>query len=460
MTFSPNFYKSLLNRGDFAEIYLEKTDSLSLRWEAGGIDSVSQTQDSGAGLRFLQNLESRFGYVTLSNPLEVEPSASEREALLQIHHDISPGLPALKSRFASTVVEKHHTLKISFDSRTLQQKVDFLKKVFESASSGPHVRQVTMNYGEKMKTMVVFNSEGGACREVRPYIVLSVTVTVERGGDRQTAYEALGGIGGCERIESDGVAMAKIVCDRAHVKLDSAPAPVGTMPVVIAASAGGTLIHEAIGHSLEADAVLSGTSPSYLGKLGKVVAAPFLNVYDDPTVPGARGSFYFDDEGTSSEKTLLVENGVLRNYLHDRMSARRGQARPNGHGRRESYAHRPIPRMSNTYVAPGTDDPQKILSDFRNGFLVTKMGGGQVNTANGDFVFEIEEGFRVEEGKRIPVRGATLLGNGPDVLLNVEAIGSDHGWGIGTCGKEGQGVPVGDALPTMKIKSLVVGGGG
>jgi TldD protein len=230
------------------------------------------------------------------------------------------------------------------------------------------------------------------------------------------------------------------------------------MPVVIASSAGGTLIHEAIGHSLEADAVWEGTSPSYVGKIGTIVANPKLTVFDDPTVPGARGSFRFDDEGTPSEATKLIEDGVLKTYLFDRISARKAGRASNGHGRRESYAHRPIPRMSNTFVAPGPDNPEEILRDFKNGLLVTKMGGGQVNTANGDFVFEVEEGFQVKDGVRTLVRGATLLGNGPKTLLEIDKVGSDHGWAIGTCGKEGQGVPVSDALPTVHIKKLVVGG--
>ncbi len=230
------------------------------------------------------------------------------------------------------------------------------------------------------------------------------------------------------------------------------------MPVVVCSSAGGTLIHEAIGHSLEADAVLEGSSPAYTGKLGRVVANEKLTVFDNPTVSGARGSFYFDDEGIPSEATKLIENGVLKDFLYDRLSARRADRSSNGHGRRESYRHRPIPRMSNTYVAQGTDDPRKIIMEFKNGFLVTKMGGGQVNPANGDFVFEVEEGYIVKDGHKTLVRGATLLGNGPELLFQIDQIGTDHGWAIGTCGKEGQGVPVSDALPTVHIKKMIIGG--
>jgi TldD protein len=249
-----------------------------------------------------------------------------------------------------------------------------------------------------------------------------------------------------------------MVRDRVHEKLAAPVAPSGEMPVVIASSSGGTLIHEAVGHSLEADAVLEGTSPAYIGKVGQRVANEKLTVYDNPTVPGARGSFFFDDEGTPAEASRVIENGVLKDLLFDRMSARRAGRKSNGHGRRESYAHRPIPRMSNTYIAPGPDNPAEIINSFKQGLLVTKMGGGQVNPANGDFVFEVEEGFLVEDGKRKMVRGVTLLGNGPAVLLSIDKVGSDHGWAIGTCGKEGQGVPVSDAMPTIHIPKLVIGG--
>jgi len=234
----------------------------------------------------------------------------------------------------------------------------------------------------------------------------------------------------------------------------------GERTVVLAAEAGGTLIHEAVGHSLEADHILDGSSPHFAQKIGKVVAGEKLSVLDDPTRPGQRGSFVFDDEGTPAERTVLIENGVLRTYLYDRLSANRGGGlRSNGHGRRESFAHRPIPRMSNTFIAPGPDDPDLILRDLKRGLYVTRLGGGQVNTATGDFVFEVEEGYWVENGViRHPVRAANLLGNGPEVLKTIDRVGWDLGWSVGTCGKEGQNVPVSDGIPTVRIPRVVVGG--
>jgi TldD protein len=230
------------------------------------------------------------------------------------------------------------------------------------------------------------------------------------------------------------------------------------MPVVLAAEAGGTMIHEAVGHGLEADLAQEGFSV-YAGKRGRRIASPLVSVVDDPTLCGARGSYAVDDEGVPAERTLLVDRGVLKTYLFDRLSAAKDGRASNGHGRRQSYHQRPIPRMSNTMILPGADDPAKILADVRHGLLVRKMGGGQVNTVNGDFVFEVTEGYRIEGGEAAyPVRGATLIGNGPEVLRTIDRVGNDLGFALGTCGKDGQGVPVADAQPTLRIPELTVGG--
>ena len=452
-------FSNFLGYGDYADCYAEESSSLALRWEEGRIESISRSEDAGVGLRYLNGVETRFGHTDLPSPVTGEWTSDHQSKLLLIRDRLVPGLAkapvtpgGLPTLMAQRIVRSPETV-------PLKQKIALLERAFKSANNGPHVRQIGINYGEKIKTVCCLNAAGEATLERRVYVVFSITVTVEHNKDMQTAYESLGGHIGFELFDGDRVnRIAAEVSKRDHLKLDAPQAPVGEMPVVIAFSAGGTLIHEAIGHSLEADAVIEGTSPSYVGKIGTVVANEKLTVLDDPTVPHARGSFHYDDEGTPAESTRLIENGVLKTYLYDRLSARKAGCASNGHGRRESYAHRPIPRMSNTFVAPGPDDPTEILRSFQNGLLVTKMGGGQVNTANGDFVFEVEEGFQVENGKRKMVRGATLLGNGPETLLLIDKVGSDHGWAIGTCGKEGQGVPVSDALPTVHIKKLVVGG--
>ncbi len=218
------------------------------------------------------------------------------------------------------------------------------------------------------------------------------------------------------------------------------------------------MIHEAVGHGLEADLAQQGLSV-YSKKIGQEVASRHITVLDDPTLPRKRGSFAFDDEGVPARKTILVEKGVLKAYLYDRLAAWKDGVESNGHGRRESYEHKPIPRMSNTLVAPGTMKAEEIIRSVDKGLFVTKMGGGQVNTVNGDFVFEVSEGQLIENGTiGEPVRGAVLLGNGPRVLMDIDMVADDLGFGIGTCGKEGQGVPVADAQPTLRIPELVIGG--
>jgi len=459
MTSLLDSYRSLLGFGDFADIYLEQSDALTLRWQEGRVEEISASESSGAGLRLMNGFETRFGHIDLARPLDSPLSQDQWNRLHSILSQINTGVK--KTSVEPIRLREKKTHKILKDPRhfLIEDKIDIFKRAYKAAQKGPAIRQINMNYGEKIKRVGYLNSDGEAYFEHRVYMVLSITVMAEKNGDRQNAYEALGGISGFEIFDGDVVEkLAARIADRALKKLVAPQAPAGEMPVVIASSAGGTLIHEAVGHALEADAIVEGTSPAFAGKVGKRVAHPKLTIYDDPTVPSKRGSFFYDDEGTPSESSCLIENGVLKDYMFDRLSAKRVKRQSNGHGRRESYAHRPIPRMSNTFIAPGKEDPKTIIESLENGLLVTKMGGGQVNTTNGDFVFDVEEGFLVKNGKKEMVRGATLLGNGPEVLLNTDQVGWDHGWGIVTCGKEGQGVPVSDAIPTIRIKKLVVGG--
>ena len=230
------------------------------------------------------------------------------------------------------------------------------------------------------------------------------------------------------------------------------------MPVVITSQAGGTMIHEAIGHGLEADLAQEGLSV-FSNKLGTEVASKLITVIDDSTIAKKRGSFRFDDEGTPSQRTVLVENGVLKRYMYDKLTAMKDRVESTGNGRRESYQDRPIPRMTNTFIAEGKHSPEQIILSLDKGLLVEKMGGGQVNTVTGDFVFDVQEGYLIENGKKgEPVRGATLTGNGPEILRSIDMVGTDLGFSIGTCGKDSQGVPVSDAMPTIRIPEMVVGG--
>lgn len=459
MRFDPAPWLPLLDRGDFSDLYLEESRSMTVRWEEGKVEEISRLISSGAGFRVLRGQETYYG--SLDGPVPFSGDGGELLVRLKVlKEDLTGRLPSKPLGKCSPLSSYIHPVKVRFDERRLDEKISWLKKAHDAAGIGREIRQVSLSYSEKLKTVACVGSSGECYIEERPYLAFSVNVTASRNGMLQTAHEAMGGLTGLELFEGGkAAALSFLVARRALAKLDAPPAPVGEFPIVIAAEAGGTLIHEAVGHALEADAVLEGTSPLFRGKIGQAVAPEFLTVMDDPTRPGLRGSFAFDDEGVRSEATVLIDHGILKTYLFDRRSASQAKRSSNGHGRRESYTHRPIPRMSNTLVMPGTGDPKAIVRSLEKGLLVTRMGGGQVNTANGDFVFEVEEGFWIEGGQvKNMVRGANLLGNGGETLKRIEAIGSDMGYGIGTCGKEGQGVPVADGLPTLKISKVLVGG--
>ncbi len=293
----------------------------------------------------------------------------------------------------------------------------------------------------------------------RIYTTFVIQVVAGQEDIIQTAYESAGGLTGFELFDNNVIeALSLKAAKRAIMMLTARKAPGGRMPAVISSNAGGTMIHEAIGHGLEADLSQQGLSV-FSNKLGSQVASKLITVVDDSTLPGKRGSFSFDDEGTPSQRTVLVENGVLKSYMYDRLSAMKDRTSSTGNGRRESYQHRPIPRMTNTFITEGRTPAEQILRSTDEGLLVEKMGGGQVNTVTGDFVFEVQEGYLIEKGsKGEPVRGATLTGNGLQVLQTIDMVGDDLGFSIGTCGKDAQGVPVTDAMPTLRIPEIIVGG--
>jgi len=284
-------------------------------------------------------------------------------------------------------------------------------------------------------------------------------VVCKDGTKLVSSYEPIAGTKGYEIFnETPPEEIAATAAKRALSMLSASPAPSGPMPVVIAGEAGGTMIHEAVGHGLEADLAREGLSV-YKDRLEQQVASKLISIYDDSTLAGNRGSFACDDEGSPSQRTCLIENGTLKSYLHNRITATRDGIASTGNGRRQSYAYPPIVRMTNTLIAAGNDDPASIVSSTPKGLFVKKMGGGQVNTVNGDFVFDVQEGYLIENGKiGEPVRGATLAGNGPKVLEIIDKVGNDVGFSIGTCGKNGQEAPVTCGQPTLRIPEIVVGG--
>ena len=445
----------ILQGADYGEACLEESESTLVRFEDSRVEEAATSSERGMGLRFLRqkgrDLETLQGS---ANSLDAGQALRLRESLLG---------PLPEKHAAPLPPPMIWRAPMRIDPRAIpfDEKIALLRRIDAAVRSDfPNIRQVSLTYGEGRKEMLLVNSEGGHGRAFRVALILSINVVAEKDGLLQTGHAVIGGLKGYEAIEEGRpLAAARAAASRALAKLDAPQARAGEMPVVISSSAGGTLIHEAIGHSLEADIVQEGTSPAFQGKLGTQVAAANVTVIDDPTIPGARGSFGFDDEGTPARPTPLVQNGILVDYLYDRVSASKDSRASNGHGRRESFHSRPIPRMSNLYIAPGPDDPAEILRGLKSGLLVTRMGGGQVNTATGEFIFEVDEGYWVEDGTiRHLVRDANLLGVGCEVLRAIDRVGWDMGWGIGTCGKEGQGVPVSDGMPTIRIPHLLIGG--
>ncbi len=440
--------------GQFADLFFETKTETTLSFENDKLEKAISGIDAGLGIRVIDNFHAFYAYtnvITESSLMTLATQLSEMVALNQ-----SPIVPSQPSPLAS----HRHTIRIPPDTMALDAKTVYLEEANEAARSlDGRVRQVKIIYRDEDREIFTLNSLGEQKTEKRVQSVFLVQVVAIDGETMETGYELIGGIQGLELLEDEAhIRTAKTAARRAITMLEAPFAPKGEMAVVLSSDAGGTMIHEAIGHGLEADLAQQGLS-KYSGKMGQTVASPLITVIDDPTLKNRRGSYHVDDEGTPSQKTVLVEKGVLASYMYDRLSAMKDKTRSTGNGRRQSYRYRPIPRMSNTYIAPGETEPHEIIDSLKEGLLVKKMGGGQVDTVNGDFVFEISEAYKIENGKILhPVRGATLIGNGPKILTEIDLVGNDLGFAIGTCGKDGQGVPVSDAQPTLRIPSIIVGG--
>jgi len=446
--------RALAGGGEFADLYFEEGESTSVVCEDGKIEKVLAGTDRGVGIRVISDL--RTAYAFTNDVTETSLYGLAETVSRAVRGNVFDRAIDLRPR----VVGEGFPIAIPPSGVPLEEKIALVARA-ERAARGldSRVRQVMVMYRDGVVRAQVANSLGEFIEMNRTGTVFVTQVVAAEGEVIQTGYEPVGGVRGFEIFTEKGPEeIALAAARRAVMMLGARKAPAGMMPVVLSSEAGGTMVHEAIGHGLEADLAQSGMSV-YTGKVGEQVASPLVTVIDDATIPHARGSFFFDDEGTPGERTVLVENGILRGYLYDRLTAMKDGCVSTGNGRRESYQTRPIVRMSNTLIAPGTTSPESIVRGVENGLFVRKMGGGQVNTVNGDFVFEVSEGYLIENGVvGEPVRGATLTGNGPDVLKKIEQVGSDLGFGIGTCGKDGQGVPVADAQPTLLISGITVGG--
>ncbi len=450
-----NIFKTVLrNGGSFADLYYESSQTNSIVCDDDKIEKVITGTDAGIGLRAIANFKTCYAHGNRCSEADVLGLAENLSAAVKAE----PGATIARQYPAKTPV--------NLQVRDLPEAIDTAKKVAivreangAARSIDPRVRQVTVVYSDKHQTLCIANSEGLFVEERRTYTVLSVQVVAADKGLIQTGYEPVGGLIGFELFdEADPAKVAETAARRAVQALGAREAPSGVMPVILSSEAGGTMIHEAVGHGLEADLALEGLSV-YSNCVGKTVASPLITVVDDAKLLQRRGSYGYDDEGVPAQRTVLVENGVLKGYLCDRLYAMRFDGTSTGNGRRQSYRHHPIVRMSNTFIASGKEDADTILRNTPEGVFAKKMGGGQVNTVNGDFVFDVSEGYLIRNGQiGDPVRGATLTGNGSQVLKSIDRVGNDLGFGIGTCGKDGQSVPVADAQPTIRIPEIIVGG--
>jgi TldD protein len=450
---------ALERKADYADLYFEYRSAEGLSLEDSIVNRTSKSLSHGVGVRVCA--EDRTGYA-YSDEVTVDRMRLAAEAARAIAHSggdapaaVQVGRPVARHE----LYELESTpLEVPLEERArLLNEVDRVAREFD-----PRVKSVMASFAAERKIVMVVNSEGRIAADVQPLCRLNVMVIAEDDKGRQS-----GSSGGGGRVEwsfffegdrwrEHALAAAR----QAIVNLDAVDAPAGEMMVVLGPGWPGILLHEAIGHGLEGDFNRKRTS-AFSGRIGERVASEFCTVVDDGTIPNRRGSLNIDDEGTPTSRTVLIEKGILRGYLQDRLNARLMKMEPTGNGRRESFAHSPMPRMTNTFMLPGESTPEEIISSVRNGLYAVNFGGGQVDITNGKFVFSASEAYLIEDGKVTrPVKGATLIGNGPDVLTRVTMVGNDLELdaGVGTCGKDGQSVPVGVGLPTIRIDGITVGG--
>jgi TldD protein len=442
---------------DAADIYLQYSRLQSWVLEDGILKDGNFSIEQGAGLRAISGEKTGFAYSDeLQLPALIEAATAARA--------IARGGQEGRMRIGQPpIAQRLYEPLNPISSLPDQDKVALLQRVdAEARRADPRVREVIASLVAVQDTVLVLADDGTLAADVRPLVRLNVSVIAEQDGRREQGSSGGGARAdlGYFLVEDRALAFAREAVRLALVNLDAVDAPAGTMTVVLGSGWPGVLLHEAIGHGLEGDFNRKGSS-AFAGRIGQRVAAKGVTVVDDGTLPGRRGSLNLDDEGTPTQNTVLIEDGILRGYMQDKLNARLTGTTPTGNGRRESYAHLPMPRMTNTYMLAGERDPEEIIASVDRGLYAVNFGGGQVDITSGKFVFSASEAYLIEKGRITrPVKGATLIGNGPDVLTRVSLIGNDLRLdeGVGTCGKEGQSVPVGVGQPTLRIDGLTVGG--
>ena len=447
------------NAVDMGELYFQLSSHEAWVLEDGIVKEGVNSHEQGVGVRAISGEKTGFAY---SEEIKFDALIHSSRSAKAIARQ---GVQGVVKSWARTTARPLYKAENPLSSISDQDKVALLQSVNAHAYGvDSRVKQVIISLAGEQEFILVAASDGTLTGDVRPLVRMNVTVITEDHGRFEQASYGGGGRGDyCYFLENNlAQSYAEEAVRQALVNLQAIDAPAGPMPVVLGPGWPGILLHEAVGHGLEGDFNRKGTS-AFSGRIGEQVASSLCTVVDDGTIPGRRGSLSMDDEGTSTTRTVLIENGILKAYMQDKLNAQLMGQLPTGNGRRESYAHLPMPRMTNTYLQPGAHDPEEIIRSVDNGLYAVNFGGGQVDITSGKFVFSASEAYLIEKGKITqPVKGATLIGNGPDVMTKVSMLGNDLQLdsGVGVCGKEGQSVPVGVGQPTLKIDELTVGGTG
>jgi TldD protein len=448
---------ALSGGGDYADLFFEYRAAGGLAFDEGILKSASRGVSMGLGVRVMKGDATGYAYV---EELEWEPMKRAAETAAQIASGGGARAPIAAKGFSSNPA-RYELQRVTIDVPGLEKRKLLERAAAEAHAFDKRIAKVEASLAEEIREILVVTSEGKMSHDVQPMVRFSVRVIAEQAGKRQEGSSGGGGRTTLGYFEGKSPEWhAQQAAAQAIRMLDSHEAPAGTMEVVLAPGDSGILLHEAVGHGLEADFNRKGTS-NYSGKIGSDVASELCTVIDDATLLQSRGSINVDDEGNEPRSSVLIEKGKLVGYMHDRHSAGFFKRDPSGNGRRESFASAPMPRMTNTILTAGPHDPEEILRTVKRGIYAKKFGGGQVDIANGDFVFSLTESYLIEDGKLTsPLKGVNLIGNGPDVLRKVTMLGNDVevSDGVWTCGKNGQSVPVGVGSPTIKISAITVGG--
>ncbi len=445
---------ALRTGGDFAELFAEDRRNTSASLDDGKIEELASGRDRGAGIRVV--VGETTGYAHTADLSESGLRVAAEAAAAVARRGGGFRTVGLKGEMAP----QRQGASIRPEDVDKSAKVELLARADEAArSQGSSVSQVMAGYGDSRRRILVANTDGllAGDDQVRTRFVVSCVALGDTG--LQTGYESVAQTIGFELFEKTTVEeVASVASRRALTKLSARPAPSGELPVVLKGGSGGILFHEACGHGLEADHIAKDSSV-YTGQVGELVASPLVTLVDDGTMGPEWGSYSIDDEGRPAQRNVLIDRGVLTDYMWDFLRARKEGRQSSGNGRRESYQHLPMVRMTNTYLLNGDEEPDELVAQTPNGVYVAKLGGGQVNTATGDFVFGTTEAYLIENGKLTePLRDANLIGNGPEVLRRIDAVANDFAMGPGTCGKDGQAVPVGCGQPTLRVTGVTVGG--